>query len=160
MSRVTIKGEPSQSLIALLFLTRLLPTHLRSISIFLGFFLSTFGLANFEFVNIAFASTSLRTVQCNEAAMISIYITPNQGTIINFPVKPENVVLGSKKLFGIEFIKNDLALTALTPSAKTNLFVYLQGRRCGFQLMTSKARQDNLIKVSDSESDKLKVQIK
>ena len=103
------------------------------------------------------AKTSLRTVKCDESKMIEIFVRPNFGTIINFSVKPDNVVLGSQKQFGIEYIKNDIVLTALSSNSNTNLFVYLLGRRCGFHLITSSQQQDNLIQVRDSDDSKLKV---
>src|SRR3989344_1588575 len=111
-------------------------------------------------VNDAEAKTSLRTVKCVESKMIQVYVRPSFSTIINFPVKPDNVVLGGKNQFAIEYIKNDLALTALSSNARTNLFVYLFGRRCGFQLMTSSVNHDNLILVRDPEETKIKVPFK
>ncbi len=106
------------------------------------------------------SKASLRVVKCDESKMIDVFVKPNFGTIINFPVKPDNVILGGQKQFGIEYIKNDVALTALTSSSNTNLFVYLQGRRCGFRLITSVIQQDNLIQVRDPEDAKMKVQFK
>lgn len=111
-------------------------------------------------VNDSEAKTSLRTVKCDESKMIEVYVKPSFSTIINFPVKPDNVVLGGKNQFGIEYIKNDLALTALSSNARTNLFVYLFGRRCGFQLMASSSNHDNLILVRDPEESKIKVPFK
>lgn len=111
----------------------------------------------FIFVNHSEAKVSLRTVKCDESQMIEVFVKPNFSTIINFPVKPDNVVLGGKNQFGIEYIKNDLALTALASNSNTNLFVYLFGRRCGFRLIASQGRQDNLILVRDPEGTKIKV---
>lgn len=111
-------------------------------------------------VNDAEAKISLRTVKCDESKMIEVYIKPSFSTIINFPIKPDNVVLGGKNQFVIEYIKNDLALTAMSSSARTNLFVYMFGRRCGFQLMTSSTNHDNLILVRDPEESKIKVPLK
>lgn len=106
------------------------------------------------------AKASLRVVKCDESKMIDVFVRPNFGTIINFPVKPDNVVLGGQKQFGIEYIKNDIALTALTSNSNTNLFVYLLGRRCGFRLITSSSKQDNLVQVRDPEDSKMKVPFK
>ena len=106
------------------------------------------------------AATQLRTVKCDESKMSEVYVKPNFTVIINFPIKPDNVVLGGKNQFGIEYIKNDIALTALSSMSKTNLFVYLFGRRCGFQLMASSQRHDNLILVRDPEETKIKVPFK
>lgn len=120
------------------------------------------GAASFLFllVNDSEAKTSLRTVKCDESKMIEVYVKPSFSTIINFPVKPDNVVLGGKNQFAIEYIKNDLALTALASNSRTNLFVYLFGRRCGFQLMASASQHDNLILVRDPEETKIKVPFK
>lgn len=106
------------------------------------------------------AKSSLRIVKCDESKMIDVFIKPNFGTIINFPVKPDNVVLGGARQFAIEYIKNDLALTALSSNANTNLFVYLLGRRCGFHLITSSSQFDNLVQVRDPEDTKIKVPFK
>ncbi|MDZ4661308.1 MAG: hypothetical protein SGJ18_06770 [Pseudomonadota bacterium] len=106
------------------------------------------------------AKTSLRTVKCDESKMIEVYVKPSFSTIVNFPIKPDNVVLGGKNQFAIEYIKNDIALTALASNSRTNLFVYLFGRRCGFQLMASSLKHDNLILVRDPEEAKIKVPLK
>ena len=106
------------------------------------------------------AKNSFRVVKCDETKMVDVFVRPNFGTIINFPVKPDNVVLGGQKQFGIEYIKNDIALTALTSNSNTNLFVYLLGRRCGFRLITSAGQQDNLVQVRDPEDSKMKVPFK
>ena len=111
----------------------------------------------FLMVDDSEARSSSRIVRCDEAKMIEVYIRPNFGTIINFPVKPDNVVLGGQKQFGIEYIKNDIALTALSSNSNTNLFVYLMGRRCGFHLITSSSQQDNLVQVRDPEDAKMKL---
>lgn len=92
--------------------------------------------------------------------MPTIFLRLNFSTIINFPVKPENVILGTKRMFSMEYIKNDLAITSLHPGAKTNLFAYMTGRRCGFRLVTSPTQHDNLVNVRDSEDSRIKVKMK
>lgn len=113
----------------------------------------------FLWVDDCDAKVSSRTVKCDESKMIEVYVKPNFSTIINFPVKPDNVVLGGKNQFAIEYIKSDIALTALTSTSRTNLFVYLFGRRCAFQLMAANSQHDNLILVRDPEDSKIKVPI-
>jgi hypothetical protein len=102
-------------------------------------------------------TNTARTVRCDETRMVTIYVRPHFSTIINFPVKPDNVVLGGQKLFAIEYIKNDLAITTLGPNASTNLFAYLTGRRCGFLLVTNASRHDSLVRVRDPEDAKFRV---
>lgn len=107
--------------------------------------------------SIAFADA--RVVKCDESKVATIYIRPNFGTVINFPIKPDNVLLGSTKQFGVEYIKSDIALTALSSNANTNMFVYLFGRRCAFLLTTSSGRYDSIVKVRDPDENKIKVKI-
>lgn len=102
-------------------------------------------------------SSAMRVVSCEENKMVEVQVRPNFATIINFPVKPDNVVLGGQRQFSLEYIKNDLALTALSSASNTNLFVYLLGRRCGFHISTTNSKYDNLIQVRDSEESKMKV---
>jgi hypothetical protein len=104
-------------------------------------------------------ASELRVVKCDDSKIVPILVRPNFGTILNFPVKPENVLLGSNKQFGVEYIKNDLALTALTPNASTNMFVYLFGRRCGFLLKVSQKQYDNVVRVRDPDENKIRVKI-
>ena len=99
----------------------------------------------------------LRTVKCDENKVVPIFIKPNFGTVINFPVKPDNVLLGSNKQFGIEYIKNDIAISALSSGASTNMFVYLFGRRCSFLLTTSSSRYDSVVKVRDPDENKIRI---
>jgi hypothetical protein len=107
----------------------------------------------------AFASPDWRAVKCDETKVVTIYVHPNFGTILNFPIKPDEVLLGSTKLFNIKYIKNDLALTALSSVARTNMFVYLFGRRCGFLLTTGSGRYDSVVRVQDPDENKIKVKI-
>lgn len=100
-----------------------------------------------------------RVVKCDESKVATIYIRPNFGTVINFPIKPDNVLLGSTKQFGVEYVKSDIALTALSSNANTNMFVYLFGRRCAFLLRTSSGRYDSVVKVRDPDENKIKVKI-
>lgn len=119
--------------------------------------LMTLIIAMLVYENKAQAKLALRTVRCDESKMIEIYVRPQFSTVINFPIKPDNVVLGGKNQFGLEYIKNDIALTALTTQSKTNVFVYMLGRRCGFELIASSLRHDNLILVRDPEETKMKI---
>lgn len=110
------------------------------------------------YLGVAFAS-DLRNVSCDESKMGPIYVRPNYGTVLNFPVKPDHVLLGGSKQFGIEYIKNDIALTALSSNASTNMFVYLLGRRCGFLLKVSTTKSDHVVRVLDSAENQIKVKI-
>jgi len=98
-----------------------------------------------------------KNVKCDENKNIQVLVKPNFATIFSFPIKPEQVVMGSKNQFAVEYIKNDLAITALNYNANTNMFVYLLGRRCGFKLRASLSATESLIKVLDPDENKMKV---
>lgn len=114
-------------------------------------------LLNLTLSSTAFADA--RIVKCDESKVVTIYIRSSFGTVVNFPIKPDNVLLGSTKQFGVEYIKNDVALTALSSNATTNMFVYLFGRRCAFLLTTSNGRYDSIIKVRDPDENKIRIKI-
>jgi hypothetical protein len=105
------------------------------------------------------AYSNSRVVKCDENKVAVVNIEPNFGTAINFPIKPDEVVLGSTKLFGVKYIRNDLVITSLTSNAKTNMFVYLFGRRCSFLLTTRSSSYDNVVRVQDPDESKIKVKI-
>lgn len=105
------------------------------------------------------AKADYRVVNCDERKVVTINIRPNFGTVINFPIKPDHVLLGSSKQFSIQYIKNDVALTSLASNARTNMFVYLLGRRCSFLLVTSASTYDNVVRVKDPDESKIKVKI-
>jgi hypothetical protein len=107
----------------------------------------------------AVAKLSSRSIKCDESKTETVWIKPNYSTVMSFPVKPDNVLLGGKRLFAIEYIKNDLAISALSNSSETNLFVYMLGRRCGFKLKTSNKQSDEIIQVLDPDESKLKVKL-
>ena len=72
------------------------------------------------------------------------------GTVLNFPAKPSKVILGRKGSFGIEYVDSDLAISPLSAEAKSNLFVYLDGRRFNFNLIVNTSGGCTLVSVRDS----------
>lgn len=98
---------------------------------------------------------SVKTIQLCEKSVASIRISP-KGTVLDFPAEPEKVVLGTKASFSIEYIRNDLAVSPATLSSKSNLFVYLQGRRFALDLSTS-PQAATLYFIKDCDSDRVKV---
>lgn len=73
-----------------------------------------------------------------------------RGTVLSFPVKPSKVILGRAGSFGIEYVENDLAISPLGSTARSNLFVYLYGRRFAFDLIASLSEGSALILVRDA----------
>lgn len=101
-----------------------------------------------------------RTVYLNDKKMETISISPGRSTILSFPSKPSKVIVGNQGLFAVEYVENDLAIAAVRTPAHSNLFVYLEGRRFGFDLRTTAGGGDQIVLVRDSDDAKLKVRIK
>lgn len=98
---------------------------------------------------------SVKTIKLCEKNVESISIS-TKGTVLDFPSEPEKVILGTKSSFSIEYIRTDLAISPLSMAAKSNLFVYLQGRRFALDLSTS-ALGTSLYYIKDCDEDKIKV---
>jgi len=98
----------------------------------------------------------VKIVRLNESKIARINIS-TRGTVLSFPAKPTKVILGRSGSFGIEYVENDLAISPLNLSARSNLFVYLLGRRFSFDLVTSAGAGSSVIQVRDSvEGGKVK----
>ena len=69
-------------------------------------------------------------------------------TILSFPLVPKEVLPG-ENVFDFKQIKNDLAIKALRGSSRTNIVVYLQERRCAFDLISVQGRGDDILIVRD-----------
>lgn len=98
---------------------------------------------------------NVKTIKLCEKSVAPIYISP-KGTVLDFPSEPEKVVLGTKSSFSIEYIRSDLAISPTTLSSKSNLFVYLQGRRFVLDLATSQSGV-TLYFIKDCDADKVSV---
>ena len=68
--------------------------------------------------------------------------------LLNFPFKPKDVVPGNQA-FDFKQIKNDLIIMATVGGGKTNAVVYLEDRRCAFNLVTVKSGGDDILIVKD-----------
>ncbi len=90
-----------------------------------------------------------RTLRLDDKKVGKIYVSFGKSTVLSFPGKPTKVVLGSKGAFTLEYIDTDLALAALSPSAQSNLFVYVQGRRFAFDLISRSKNADEIVLVRD-----------
>ena len=82
-----------------------------------------------------------------------------RGTVLSFPMKPTKVILGKANSFGIEYCDNDLAISPLTQTARSHLYVYLYGRRFSFDLITSMDGGHAVILVRDARDVSTKVKI-
>ena len=102
------------------------------------------------FVPLLCLGARARPVYLSETTMASVRVTPGRSTILSFPVKPNKVVLGNQGLFAVEYVENDLAIAALKGPARSNLFVYMEGRRFAFDIATTPEAGDEVIQVRDS----------
>ena len=109
--------------------------------------------------SLALASKA-RTVFLTDKKMEPIQVGAGRSTILSFPSRPAKVILGSQGMFAIEYVENDIDIAALRNPARSNLFVYLEGRRFGFDLRTVGEAGDEIILVRDADERKVKVKIK
>jgi hypothetical protein len=93
---------------------------------------------------------SPRTLYLNDTKMGTIYVSPNRTAILSFPTKPSKIILGQKSLFAVEYVEQDLAISPLKVPASSNLFVYLEGRRFGFNLVSGSGG-DDIVVIKDAE---------
>lgn len=110
-------------------------------------------------VTIATAANNVRRLRLNSEAVANIKVS-TKGTILSFPTKPQKVILGKKASFGLEYVENDIAVSPLSINSKSNLTVYLEGRRYTFSLVASDSRGDDIVLIRDSLEKAIKVKIK
>jgi len=102
------------------------------------------------------AKTKEKSVTCDGLILQKVKVALGRVTMINFPVKPKDVVAGSS-LFDFKQIKDDLAIKALRSNGRTNVFVYMQERRCGFDLVTVSSGGDDIVYVRDPKELQMEV---
>ena len=94
-------------------------------------------------------SDEVKVIRLDDKTIGKVLIS-TRGTVLSFPIKPSKVILGRSGTFGIEYVENDLAISPLNVSARSNLFVYLFGRRFSFDLVTSPQGGSPVIRVLDA----------
>jgi hypothetical protein len=73
-----------------------------------------------------------------------------RGTVLNFPLKPSQVILIRNGSFGVQYVENDLAISPLYVGARSNLYVYVMGRRFNFDLIATGSEGSAVILVRDA----------
>lgn len=96
----------------------------------------------------AFAQ-EVTTVYLSDTQVAPILIS-TRGTVLSFPTKPSKVIIGNTGSFGVEYVENDLAVSPLTTQARSNLFVYMLGRRFTLDLRTSMPGGASIVVVRDA----------
>jgi hypothetical protein len=112
------------------------------------------------FFSVTANAQKARTVLCSDENEEKIYLSLGRNTILNFPARPLDSVHGNRGLFASTYKQNDLILSPLQSGAKTNLSVYLESRRCNFDLVTVASGADSEVKVRDGKTMRIKVRIK
>ena len=99
-----------------------------------------------------------KTIPCDDKKTRPVYVVKGRITTINFPFKPKDVVPG-ELIFDFKQIKNDLLVSALKPNGKTNVVVYLENRRCAFDLITVPGKGDDILIVKDPKDSQYEVKL-
>lgn len=110
-------------------------------------FVLAFSLSVPIFAAVTPAATTLY-MKDTDVARVTVML--GRSAILSFPTRPSKVVLGNKNLFAVEYIENDLAISALAPHARCNLVVYLQGRRFSFDIVASATSGDEILLIRDA----------
>ncbi len=100
-----------------------------------------------------------KSLPCDDVKTQKVRVALGRLTILSFPIKPKDILPGESS-FDFRQIKNDLAIKALRPNAKTNVFVYMLERRCAFDIITVPSGGDDIIFVRDPKDKQLEVNFK
>lgn len=101
-------------------------------------------------------SKKVRTIYMDDKNIVPIQVSMG-GTVLSFPVKPTKVIMGRQKNFDIEYVETDVALAPLSSDARTNMFVYVLGRRYAFALSTGSGSGEDIILVRDKDEQLIRI---
>jgi len=96
----------------------------------------------FIFPLLAAAKTG-KVVTCDDGRSQLIRVPVGRVTTLNFPTTPKDAIPGEGG-FDIKRVQQDLVIKAMRPGAATNLVVYLESRRCFFNLLTSSSGDESV----------------
>ncbi len=97
-----------------------------------------------------------KTILCDDAKVQKVKVTFGRLTILNFPAPPKDILPG-ENVFDFKQIRNELAIKALRNQARTNIGIYLQDRRCSFDLVTVPSGGDEVLFVRDPVESQIEV---
>lgn len=100
-----------------------------------------------------FSKEKEKTLPCDDTKPQLVRVGLGRITVLSFPLAPKEVLPG-ENVFDFKQIKNDLAIKALRGTSRTNMVVYLQERRCAFDLIAVQGRSDDIILIRDSKDKK------
>jgi hypothetical protein len=99
-----------------------------------------------------------KSIPCDEKHPRVVRVALGRVTVLNFPFRPKDVVPGSNA-FDFKQIKNDLIVMGVKSAGHTNAVVYLEGRRCTFDLITVKSGSDDVLIVKDPKDSQYEVKL-
>jgi len=97
-----------------------------------------------------------KSILCDDKSPKTVRITYGRVTVLNFPFRPKDIVKVNPA-FEFKQIKNDLVLTALRIGANSNVVIYLEERRCLFNLKSVTESGDDLLIVKDPKDAQYEV---
>lgn len=97
-----------------------------------------------------------KSILCDDKSPKTVRITYGRVTVLNFPFRPKDIVKVNPA-FEFKQIKNDLVLTALRVGANSNVVIYLEERRCLFNLKSVMEGGDDLLIVKDPKDSQYEV---
>ena len=97
-----------------------------------------------------------KSITCDDKSPKTVRISYGRVTVLNFPFRPKDIVKVNPA-FEFKQIKNDLVLTALRIGASSNVVIYLEERRCLFNLKSVTEGGDDLLIVKDPKDAQYEV---
>jgi hypothetical protein len=90
----------------------------------------------------------VKQIELADSDVATIHTAVGFSTLIEFPAKPNNVVLGDQDSFKVEYIGNSITVKPLNPRGKSNLFVFTEFGRFNLVLVSgANGDADYLVKV-------------
>ena len=113
-------------------------------------------IGTFFLIYFPLLATPVKLLSLTEDTVATVPIS-FRGAILSFPSKPEKVIVGNQGSFAVEYVKNDVIISPLTSRARSNVFVYLNGRR--FNIDTyAKPNGYTLVLVRDKTGQNIEVE--
>ncbi len=97
-----------------------------------------------------------KTIPCSDKRPQVVRVVLGRVTILNFPFRPKEVIPGGQA-FDFKQMKDDLVIVALRAGAHTNAVVYLEDRKCVFDLIVTRDKGDDILIVRDPKDSKYEV---
>lgn len=125
----------------------------------MNYFLAFMSLALLDWNVMGYVSpVKEKTIPCDDRRPHLVRVAYGRVTVINFPIKPKEVVPG-EVIFDFKQIKSDLVIKALRTTGRTNVVVYMEERRCTFDLVTVREKGDDILVVKDPKDSLYEVKI-